>query len=72
MGSKTISDLFCEVVILQILEFWGKNMMENYENVSKLLTGLYRNCTKLEGCGCLLTEGAELDIQWLQMGQSFH
>lgn len=46
--------------------------MENYENVSKLLTGLYRNCIKLEGCGCLLTEGAELDIQWLQMGQSFH
>lgn len=29
MGSETISDLFCEVVVLQILEFGGNNIMEN-------------------------------------------
>lgn len=50
MGSRTVLNLFCEVKVLQRVEFEG----EQYDgkllkNVSKLLAGLYGNYTKLEG-----------------------
>lgn len=49
-GEQNVLNLFCEVKILQIVEFGGEQYDGKLlENVSKLLAGLYGNYTKLEG-----------------------
>lgn len=43
-------NLFCELKVLQIVEFGEKQYDGKLlKNVSKLLAGLDGNCTKLEG-----------------------